>query len=123
MTRPTLWPWMRPTMDITPWLLRLYPAAWRERYGEEFAALLEECRLTPLALLDIFLGALDAHITPFDANGRILRMLNRPRRSVITVFCAYVAFVLAGIGFNQMIEDDLRALNTHPAIAATYYVV
>jgi len=123
MTRFTIRPRTRPMTSVTPWLLRLYPAAWRARYGEEFAALLEDCRPTALALLDVFLGALDAHITPFDADGRILRMLNRPRRTAIAVFCAYVAFVVAGIGFNQMIEDDLRTLNAHPAIAAAYYVV
>ena len=26
------------------WLLRLYPAAWRERYGEEFGAILDSQR-------------------------------------------------------------------------------
>ena len=105
-------------------LLRLYPDAWRERYGDEFGALLEDYPLTPFALVDIVLGALDAHIAPLDANGRILRMLNRPRRSAISIFCAYIAFVLAGLSFNQMIEDDLRTLNgPHPDLAIAYYVV
>ena len=103
---------------------RLYPRDWRARYGEEFAALLEDYPLTPYALFDLFMGALDAHLTPFDANGRILRMLNQPRRSVITVFIAYIAFVLAGGSFSNMIEDDVKTLNpAHPAIAAAYDVV
>ncbi len=106
------------------WLLRLYPTTWRARYGDEFAALLDDYSLTPFALCDVLLGALDAHIAPLDTNGRILRMLNRPRRSAITIFCAYIAFVVAGLGFNQMIEDDLRTLNgPHPDLAAAYYVV
>lgn len=51
-------------------------------------------------------------------------MLNQPRRSVITVFCAYIAFVLAGGSFSNMIEDDVKTLNpAHPAIAAAYDVV
>jgi hypothetical protein len=105
-------------------VLRLYPSSWRARYGDEFAALLEEYPLTPFALLDIVVGALDAHLTPFDANGRILRMLNQPRRSVVAVFIAYIAFVLAGINYNRMIEDDLRTINpAHPAVAAAYDVV
>jgi hypothetical protein len=112
------------TPAIRSWMLRLYPRAWRERYGEEFAALLEEYPLTPFAYGDIFLGALDAHLKPFDANGRILRMLNQPRRSAITVFCAYTAFVLAGIAYNQTIEDDVRRMNAaYPAVAAAYWVV
>jgi hypothetical protein len=43
-------------------LVRLYPAAWRGRYGEEFAALLEERPLGPFDVVDIVLGALDAHL-------------------------------------------------------------
>jgi len=115
-------------MGLSPtaraWVLRLYPSDWRARYGDEFAALLEDYPLTPFALFDIFLGALDAHITPFDESGRILRMLNQPRRSVITVFIAYIAFVLAGINYNGMIEDELRTINpAHPTVGAAYNVV
>lgn len=106
------------------WLLRLYPLEWRARYGEEFAALLEDYPLSPLSLWDVLLGALDARLAPLDTNGRILRMLNQPRRSAIIVFCAYIVFVLAGGSFNQMIEDDLKTLNgAHPQLAAAYYVV
>jgi MFS family permease len=106
------------------WLLRLYPTVWRERYGEEFAVLLEDCSLTPFTVFDVVIGALDARIEPQDTSGRILRMLQQTRRSAITVFCAWIAFVLAGMAFNQMIEDDVRRLNgAHPDIAAAYYVL
>ncbi len=43
-------------------LLRLYPARWRSRYGDEFAALLAERPLGPFDVADIALGALDAHL-------------------------------------------------------------
>jgi hypothetical protein len=43
-------------------LLRLYPAAWRRRYGEEFAALLEERLFGPFDVADVVLGAIDAHL-------------------------------------------------------------
>jgi hypothetical protein len=43
------------------WLLYLYPRAWRRRYGEEFAALLERERPSLRLSLDVLLGALDAH--------------------------------------------------------------
>jgi hypothetical protein len=43
-------------------LIRLYPAAWRARYGDEFAALLEERPLGPLDVADILLGAFDAQL-------------------------------------------------------------
>lgn len=43
-------------------LLRLYPARWRDRYGDEFEALLLERTLGPFDVLDVALGALDAHL-------------------------------------------------------------
>jgi hypothetical protein len=43
-------------------LVRLYPAAWRARYGEEFEALLEAQRFSVRTVLDILLGALDARL-------------------------------------------------------------
>ncbi len=43
-------------------LLRLYPARWRARYGDEFAALLAERPLGPFDVADVLLGAIDAHL-------------------------------------------------------------
>ena len=43
-------------------LIRCYPARWRTRYGDEFAALLDERRLGPFDVADILLGALDARL-------------------------------------------------------------
>ena len=42
--------------------LRLYPARWRTRYGDEFEALLGERPLGPFDVADVLLGALDAHL-------------------------------------------------------------
>lgn len=43
-------------------LLRLYPARWRARYGDEFAAVLDERPLGPFDVADVLFGALDAHL-------------------------------------------------------------
>jgi hypothetical protein len=43
-------------------LLRLYPASWRARYGDEFEALLEERPLGPFDVADVLLSAFDAHL-------------------------------------------------------------
>jgi hypothetical protein len=43
-------------------LIRLYPRAWRDRYAEEFAVLLEDRPLGPFDVMDILLGALDARL-------------------------------------------------------------
>ena len=45
-------------------LLALYPRAWRRRYGAEFAALLDEQPRSPGLVLDVLLGAIDAHLDP-----------------------------------------------------------
>jgi hypothetical protein len=45
------------------WLVRLYPRAWRDRYGDEFQALLEQQSATVGRVADVVLGAIDAHLT------------------------------------------------------------
>ena len=46
------------------WLLRLYPAQWRERYGEEFGAVLASQRASVGLVVDVLGGAIDAHLHP-----------------------------------------------------------
>lgn len=57
-------------------LLRLYPAAWRARYEDEFLAVLEARPLSPFDAFDIGLGALDARLRP-----RSLAIDFAPRRT------------------------------------------
>jgi hypothetical protein len=45
-------------------LLRLYPKAWRNLYGDEFAGILAAQRMSPRLLLDIIGGAVDARLQP-----------------------------------------------------------
>jgi hypothetical protein len=45
-------------------LLRLYPRAWRDRYGDELLALLEEHPATLVDTFDLIRGALDARLHP-----------------------------------------------------------
>ena len=44
--------------------VRLYPRAWRERYGEELQAILETDGLALRTRLDLLRGAVDAHLHP-----------------------------------------------------------
>jgi hypothetical protein len=46
------------------WLLKLYPPRWRQRYGEEFAALIASQRFSFFTVLDIIGGAIDAWTRP-----------------------------------------------------------
>jgi len=50
-------------------LTRLYPRSWRARYGEEFAALLEQQTLSLRIIGNVLLGALDAHAHRSAATG------------------------------------------------------
>jgi hypothetical protein len=43
-------------------LVRLYPPAWRERYGDELEAVLEDRPPGPFDVADLLAGALDAHL-------------------------------------------------------------
>jgi len=43
-------------------LLRLYPARWRARYGDEFELVLADRPLGPFDVADVLLGALDAQL-------------------------------------------------------------
>lgn len=43
-------------------ILRLYPSAWRQRYGEELSNLLEEMPSTPATTLDLLRGAVTLHM-------------------------------------------------------------
>jgi hypothetical protein len=93
-------------------MVRLYPRAWRERYGEEFGALLEERRASLSDVCDVALGALDARLFPQVVQGRsVTRMVGRMRRSILLVLWAWVGVVAAGVGFQKMTEyeDFVRA--------------
>lgn len=96
-------------MKSYTWLIRLYPPAWRARYGEEYAALLAECTLTWRDYMDMLFGALDAHFlapaaTPIGEG--VLHMVQRVRRAEIAVFGAYIAFVVVGLKFYGQVDDS-----------------
>ena len=48
-------------MGMIGLLVALYPRKWREKFGEEFAALLEDTRLTPGAVVDVVVQAGTLH--------------------------------------------------------------
>ncbi len=106
------------------WLLRLYPRPWRERYADEFAALLAEYPVTPFTILDIVLGALDARFFPQIILERLDALMQRLRLTAFTIFGAFVAFVVAGMGFQKMTEyDDFMELAHHNIVVGITYVL
>jgi hypothetical protein len=96
--------------NVRTWLVQLYPRAWRERYGEEFEALLSECLHSPLDILDIFLGALDAHLGfPYEINWRLMNMVNKLRTAALLVFVGYIGFVIGGLSLIGLVDDSPAA--------------
>ena len=94
-------------MNIRNWLVQLYPRWWRERYGDEFEALLDECLHSPMDVLDIFLGALDAHLElSHQTNWRLINMNNKLRTTILLVFASYIAFIVAGFSLTGLTDDS-----------------
>jgi hypothetical protein len=82
-------------------LLALYPRAWRRRYGDEMADLVLREGLSPGAVLDLLVGALDAHINlPALVKGWCT-MHEYLRRRVTLVFCAAALYAAAVYGLLE----------------------
>ena len=115
-------------------LLRLYPAGWRTRFADEFAAVLVAVLADgggsrrrgwrPRIALDVVVGAIDAHMHRSFEPGRKV-MPDRVRSSAQVAFCAFAVFCIAGTGFQKMTED-LRfqtVARTHAAIGWSFDVI
>ena len=114
--------------SLRPWLTRLYPRAWRNRYEEEFAALLEQCLNSPLDVVDILLGAVDAHLQLFSGeslNWRVMNMLNKIRTAILIVFAAYIGFVVAGFALVGMADDSpmIALTKTNPVLSVAWVTI
>jgi hypothetical protein len=85
----------------------MYPSAWRERYGDEYADLLEQHRLDGRTLVDVIMGGLDARLGVGSRDSR--------RRSALAVaLWALAAYAVAAIGFAKVIEyDDFTTAARH----------
>ena len=118
-------------MNLQRSLLHLYPRAWRGRYGDEVLAMLEQRPLSFTDGINLFFGALDAHLHPhlgttdMSLYERILAMFATLRRSVLTIFCAFIVFILAGWGFQKMTEyDDFQqAARMHSIVGLSFNLV
>jgi hypothetical protein len=113
------------TERTTAWLLRLYPAAWRERYEEEFRAVLDEYSSGPLIVLDTMRGALDARLHLATLLGRSWSVNSRIRPSLLAVFTAWIAFVIVGLWLNGQVDDSVygHAMRSGGALHVAYVVL
>ena len=120
-------------------LIALCPRDLRRDYGDQMVQVFRQmCRdaynqrgswgiigLMSRALTDLAMGATAEYLTIFAALRKIFWMTNRPRTSAIIVFCAYVAFILPGIGFQKMTESVIQSgiQESHPALAISFLLM
>ena len=90
------------------WVLTLYPRQWRDRYGEEFLALLESQPVSIGVFVDVLAGAIDARLHgdyPLAATSTEEATMFRERiedgsgfAAALRLFGAPIAVLLAYVG-------------------------
>jgi hypothetical protein len=102
-------------------LLAAYPEAWRRRYADEMAALIEDGPAGPAVTFDLLRGALLAHLRPLAG----LRPVETARNSVGGVLGCFICFCFLGSVFAKTTEDTPFQLagRAHPLIGDTHYAI
>lgn len=83
--------------------MRLYPIAFRRRYGEEMEALIEDREPGMRDVLDMLRAALTAHLRP--PEGLQLGAQTRLKASTGGVLACWAVFAVAGFAFYNSTED------------------
>jgi hypothetical protein len=84
--------------------LRLYPLAYRRRYGAEMEALLEDGGATAGTVLDLARGAIGAHLRPQSGVEAALGREERLRHRLGAILACWCIFVVAGLAFYKTTE-------------------
>ncbi len=107
-----------------PDLLRWYPAAWRQRYGEEFAALMEDSLQgqapTPRFRLSIVRAGLRERGHEAGLLGRGATRDERVRGGSLLVLCAWTALLVAGAAFANTADNFSKAVPASSRSLATF---
>ncbi len=107
-------------------LVRLYPAAWRERYEDEFLAVLEERPLSPFDAFDIALGALDARLRPRSLAIELAPRRNPPMNVRIAGYAAIAGGALTllfiVLGFALPYPMNQLSAYLYPVVAVAFLV-
>jgi hypothetical protein len=105
--------------------LRLYPLAYRRRYGDEMLALLEERPANARTVLDLLRGALVAHLRPADGPAGAVDPADRVRATTSGVLMCWIFFAAAGFGFYKSTEDYpfSEAGHAHPVLSDAHLAV
>ena len=105
---------MSPGREGIAALLRWYPKTWRERYGEELVAVMEDdLGGRPPSLrfkVSIALAGLRERARGTGLIGDQPSPAERTRAGSLLVLCSWVAFVLAGMSFSKVSEHFAQAV-------------
>lgn len=104
---------------MTKRLLSLYPEAWRERYGEEMSALLDDAPPSLTASLDLLCGALTAHLRPLVTPAPSVRA----RGTIAYVLGCFIVFCFFGSGFAKTTENYDYIEHLHPLLGVSHSVI
>ncbi|HET8568589.1 MAG TPA: hypothetical protein VFM93_06350 [Candidatus Limnocylindria bacterium] len=86
-------------MKHRSWLLRLFPGAWRERYGDEFEALLEDLGPHSPVAADVLLAALRAWLARRRSLGSGSRTGVSIARVVLSLILAVAPVATGAVGY------------------------
>lgn len=102
-------------------LVALYPEAWRERYGDELVAMLDETGCGPRVTVDVLRGAVLAHLRSLGG----VADSDRARLAVSGVLGCFICFCFAVAGFSKTIEDPpfRVAGDAHLALGRAHQVI
>ncbi len=98
-------------------LTRLYPPAWRSRYGEEFQNLLETDSPTPQTILNVVRWALYERFVSLCG-----LIMDRRQTSLALMLYTALASGAAGMNFYWTVNDTplATAMHAHPALFAMW---
>ena len=95
-------------------LLKWYPPAWRDRYGAELVALMEDGLdgqgPTPRLKLSIIRGGLRERLHAAGLIGDHSSPAEQARAGAVLVLCAWTAFVVAGASYSKGAEHFAQAV-------------
>jgi hypothetical protein len=117
--KPSSLPSLRRAVDVCLWL---YPRAWRLRYHQEMWDLLEQYPVTVWTVVDVLLGAGDAHFHQQWLPQEVLSMAQQIRTSANTLLVAFSLFLIAWVmvPFIRDTPDTWNAATAHhPEIIAS----
>jgi hypothetical protein len=106
---------------IAKLLLALYPQSWRERYGTELAALLEQTGCGPRMAIDVIGAAAKAHLQPVAEPAPA----DRARLTVSGVLACFMCFGFVAAAFAKTIEEPSFATagRTHSVLGAAHVAI